>query len=333
MTTLGDPLVDLGTLLNYWPDPVDPEATRARHQPGLAHMGLPTRAEITARYAARDRRRAWRGELVGGVRALEDRGGRGPAAPPPLGARRVPPTRGWRTSPTGLRASCGRPGSCWTPRGSDRVHRRHRRRRHVHRSHRGRRRDRARGRHQGALAPAPGGRRGPRRPRGPRHRQRGRTPRWSTAPPWAPTRCSSAAGRRVAVLTTAGFRDLIEIGRTKRNIPALFVPTFVRPKPVVERKHRFEVTERLGADGSVLVPLDMASSSARSTRALAADAEAIAVCLLHAYLNPGARAARGRRGQGPAPRPCPSRARPTWSPSTASSSASRPPCSTPISSR
>ncbi len=60
-------------------------------------------------------------------------------------------------------------------------------------------------------------------------------------------------GARVAVLTTAGFRDLIEIGRTKRNIPALFVPTFVRPKPVVERKHRFEVVERLDVDGSLRV--------------------------------------------------------------------------------
>src|SRR5262245_40583194 len=63
-------------------------------------------------------------------------------------------------------------------------------------------------------------------------------------------------GARVAILTTAGFRDLIEIGRTKRNIPALFVPTFVRPKPVVERKHRFEVVERLAADGSVRIALD-----------------------------------------------------------------------------
>jgi aminoglycoside phosphotransferase (APT) family kinase protein len=53
MTTLGDPLIDLGTLLNYWPDPSDqPEASRASH-PGLTLMGLPTRAEITARYAAR----------------------------------------------------------------------------------------------------------------------------------------------------------------------------------------------------------------------------------------------------------------------------------------
>src|SRR6266705_1989866 len=93
-------------------------------------------------------------------------------------------------------------------------------------------------------------------------------------------------GARVAVLTTAGFRDLIEIGRTKRNIPALFVPTFVRPRPVVERKHRFEVIERLNADGSVLVPLDVASVERAIDGALGGGVEAIAVCLLHAYLNP-----------------------------------------------
>ena len=93
-------------------------------------------------------------------------------------------------------------------------------------------------------------------------------------------------GARVALLTTAGFRDLIEIGRTKRNIPALFIPTFVRPKPVVERKDRFEVQERLGPDGAVLVPLDRASVERGVDAALAAPAEAIAVCLLHAYLNP-----------------------------------------------
>ena len=52
MATLGDPLVDLGTLLNYWPDPSDPpDASRASH-PGLTEMGLPARAEITARYAS-----------------------------------------------------------------------------------------------------------------------------------------------------------------------------------------------------------------------------------------------------------------------------------------
>jgi len=93
-------------------------------------------------------------------------------------------------------------------------------------------------------------------------------------------------GAPVAVLTTQGFRDLIEIGRTKRNIPALFVPTFVRPKPVVERRRRFEVTERLNADGSVLVALDPASVERALDAALTAGAQAIAVCLLHAYLNP-----------------------------------------------
>jgi N-methylhydantoinase A len=93
-------------------------------------------------------------------------------------------------------------------------------------------------------------------------------------------------GAPVAVLTTAGFRDLIEIGRTKRNIPALFVPTFVRPRPVVERKRRFEVLERLAADGSVLLPLDHGSVERALDAAGASGAEAIAVCLLHAYLNP-----------------------------------------------
>ena len=107
-------------------------------------------------------------------------------------------------------------------------------------------------------------------------------------------------GARVALITTAGFRDLIEIGRTKRNIPALFVPTFVRPKPVVERKHRFEVVERLGPDGAVLVPLDAASVERALDGALEAGAEAVAVCLLHAYLNPAheravADAVKGRR--------------------------------------
>ncbi|MCI0546722.1 MAG: hydantoinase/oxoprolinase family protein [Candidatus Rokubacteria bacterium] len=107
-------------------------------------------------------------------------------------------------------------------------------------------------------------------------------------------------GARVAVITTAGFRDLIEIGRTKRNIPALFVPTFVRPRPLVERKHRFEVIERLEADGAVARPLDAESVERALDAAHAAGAEALAVCFLHAYLNPAheravADAAKGKR--------------------------------------
>jgi N-methylhydantoinase A len=93
-------------------------------------------------------------------------------------------------------------------------------------------------------------------------------------------------GARVALLTTAGFRDLIEIGRTKRNIPALFVPTFVRPRPVVDRPLRFEVDERMQADGTPLRPLDPAAAVAALERLAAAAPEAVAVCLLHAYANP-----------------------------------------------
>lgn len=50
MTTTGDPLIDLGTLLNYWPDPSDPPERVVASSSGLPLMGLPTRSEITARY-------------------------------------------------------------------------------------------------------------------------------------------------------------------------------------------------------------------------------------------------------------------------------------------
>jgi len=53
MATLGEPLVDLGTLLNYWPDPSDTDGDRPLHVPGLEHMGLPPRGEVVERYAAR----------------------------------------------------------------------------------------------------------------------------------------------------------------------------------------------------------------------------------------------------------------------------------------
>ena len=58
--------------------------------------------------------------------------------------------------------------------------------------------------------------------------------------------------RREASAVLTGLRALgIEIGRTKRNIPALFVPTFGRPKPVVDRKSRFEVMLALAEGAEV----------------------------------------------------------------------------------
>jgi N-methylhydantoinase A len=100
-------------------------------------------------------------------------------------------------------------------------------------------------------------------------------------------------GARVGLVTTAGFRDLIEIGRTKRNLPALFNPRFVRPKPPVPRPLRFEVSERIGPDGAVLHPLDEAEVAALCDRLAAAEVEAVAVCFLSAYVNPDHERAAG----------------------------------------
>ncbi len=53
MTTVGDPLIDVGTLIQYWPDASDPDFHLLSSQPGTLEMGLPSRAEVAARYAER----------------------------------------------------------------------------------------------------------------------------------------------------------------------------------------------------------------------------------------------------------------------------------------
>jgi N-methylhydantoinase A len=90
---------------------------------------------------------------------------------------------------------------------------------------------------------------------------------------------------KVALLTTEGFRDAIEIGRTRRMLPSLYDPTFVRPAPLVPRPLRFEVRERLGAGGRVLTALDPASLDAAIEALAGTGTDAVAVCFLHAYAN------------------------------------------------
>jgi len=93
-------------------------------------------------------------------------------------------------------------------------------------------------------------------------------------------------GARVGLVTTAGFRDVLEIGRTRRMIPSAYDPTFQRPPPLVPRPLRFEVAGRLDAHGRELEPLDVAALE-RAARALRrAGVEAVAVCFLHAFANP-----------------------------------------------
>ena len=94
-------------------------------------------------------------------------------------------------------------------------------------------------------------------------------------------------GARVALITTKGFRDTIEIGRTRRMLPSLYDPTFIRPAPLVPRPLRFEVSERLAADGSVIVPLNAVDLEAGIDGIQAEnDVAAVAICFLHAYANP-----------------------------------------------
>ncbi len=91
-------------------------------------------------------------------------------------------------------------------------------------------------------------------------------------------------GAKTGLLTTAGFRDILEIGREGRyDMYDLFIDP---PAPLVPRHLRLEVPERILADGSVLTPLDESSARAAISALLAAGVEAIAVSLLHAYRNP-----------------------------------------------
>jgi len=90
-------------------------------------------------------------------------------------------------------------------------------------------------------------------------------------------------GVRTGLLTTRGFRDSIQIARESRyDIYDLFLEL---PKPLVPRRWRREVDERLLADGSVFVPLDEAQAEGEVRALLDAGVEAIGVCLLHSYRN------------------------------------------------
>ena len=91
-------------------------------------------------------------------------------------------------------------------------------------------------------------------------------------------------GARTGLITTAGFRDVLEFRRVR--VPDLYNLDYVKPKPLVPRQLRMEVTERMGPLGEVRVPLDEASVRAAAQRLQLAKVESIAICLLHSYANP-----------------------------------------------
>lgn len=89
---------------------------------------------------------------------------------------------------------------------------------------------------------------------------------------------------KAALVTTRGFRDVLEIGRQRR--PELYNLFFRRPPPLIPRRHRYEVTERLGPDGHVWQALHRGSIHRLATQLRAAGIQTVAVCLLHSYANP-----------------------------------------------
>ena len=91
-------------------------------------------------------------------------------------------------------------------------------------------------------------------------------------------------GARVGLVTTRGFRDVLEIGRVR--MPDLFDLTWEKPAPLVERRLRVEVDERIAADGGIVRPLDRDGVEAAAARLVAAGVEAVAICFINSYVNP-----------------------------------------------
>jgi N-methylhydantoinase A len=90
-------------------------------------------------------------------------------------------------------------------------------------------------------------------------------------------------GARMALVTTEGFRDVLEIAR--QNRPSLYDLKEDRPPTLVPRELRFTVKERMGPKGEAL-PLDEASLEAAVSAVREAEVEAVAVCLLFAFMHP-----------------------------------------------
>lgn len=91
-------------------------------------------------------------------------------------------------------------------------------------------------------------------------------------------------GAPTALITTRGFRDVLEIGRLRT--PNMFDLQWDKPEPLVRRRHRREVAERIDASGKVLVPLDEAELIAIGRELAQSGLTSVALCFLNSYRNP-----------------------------------------------
>lgn len=90
-------------------------------------------------------------------------------------------------------------------------------------------------------------------------------------------------GVKTGLLTTKGFRDVLEIGRQTR--PNLYDYNERKPEPLVPRELRMEVSERVGSEGEVVQELDQSTLLQSLERLKSANIEAVAICFIHAYRN------------------------------------------------
>ncbi len=91
-------------------------------------------------------------------------------------------------------------------------------------------------------------------------------------------------GARAALVTTAGFRDILEIARGNRPDP--FDLHYRRDEPLIPRELRFEVKERIGAKGEIVTPLDRAALEGLAGELKRLRIEAVAVFFMNSYANP-----------------------------------------------
>jgi N-methylhydantoinase A/oxoprolinase/acetone carboxylase beta subunit len=91
-------------------------------------------------------------------------------------------------------------------------------------------------------------------------------------------------GARTGLITTKGFRDVLELGREIRYAPYDIFSEY--PKPLVPRQYRLEVDERIRSDGTILKPLDPEEAKQVVRSLVSMGVESIAVCLLNSFENP-----------------------------------------------
>jgi N-methylhydantoinase A len=91
-------------------------------------------------------------------------------------------------------------------------------------------------------------------------------------------------GACTGLLTTHGFRDVLELGRLRR--PSLYDLQWMKPEPLAPRHLRLELDQRIGADGSVLVEVDEAQVQGLVDELVGQGVQSVAVCLLNSYAHP-----------------------------------------------